>query len=254
MRTIRENLTYVFCAGLGILSFLLWAIPYVENFEEIKLGEIGNSVASGVNGYGILDLWTKGFGGVMSSILQILIVLLAVAMIAYGVCGLLKAFKLFTAFPDTVGKYEMKKLGDLALFVYAGLQVLLLIFLIVLCQMNTQKESSPEQDYVMAEGIRLHAGVFIAILFSVAAFVGRRVLEKKFPADAPIVKYVCSSCGKRARAKDNFCNVCGGKIVRVVEEVKVASPSEDGAKPAEQAAAAASVQPESSDSDQTTEK
>ena len=49
--------------------------------------------------------------------------------------------------------------------------------------------------------------------------VALKVLEKKFPASesAETVIYVCSKCGKRARAKDKFCNECGGAVEQQVK-------------------------------------
>ncbi len=214
---IKNNLTYVFSAGLGLLNFILLAIPYVASFVKYDLGEYGGkySNSAGISGYKVMSLWDGGFGGVMSSIIQIFILLLGIALFAYGVCGLLKVFGVFEKFPDKLGKFETKKLGEFGLYGFAGLNVLLLIFLIILCATHTESEAG-----FGSAGIRMSAGIFITLIFAVGAVVALKVLQKKFPASGenePQITYTCSKCGKKARAKDKFCNACGGEIVKKTE-------------------------------------
>ena len=213
MEKIKSNLTYVFCAGLGLLNFIFLAFNYVAVFAEYSYGGYGNySQSYGVSGYKVMDLWEFKFSGVISSIIQIFILLLGIALLAWGVLGLLKAFGVFEKFPDKLGKFESKKLGEFGLFGLAGLNVLLLIFLIILTASNTEKS-----EYGSA-GIKLSAGIFIALIFTIGAVVALKVLEKKFPAtdSGETVTYVCSKCGKKARSSDNFCSACGGKIEKKV--------------------------------------
>ena len=215
---LRNNLTYVFCAGLGLLNFIFLAFNYIASFAEYSYGGYGNySQSYGVSGYKVMDLWELKFSGVMSSIIQLFILLLGIALLAWGVLGLLKAFGVFEKFPDKIGKLESKKLGEFGLFGLAGLNVLLLIFLIVLTVSNTEKS-----EYGSA-GIKFSAGIFIALIFTIGAVVALKVLEKKLPATdegGETVTYVCGKCGKKAKAKDKFCNECGGEIEKkaVVKE------------------------------------
>ena len=90
---------------------------------------------------------------------------------------------------------------------------LLLIFLIILTATNTEKS-----EYGSA-GIKFSAGIFIALIFTIGAVVALKVLEKKLPATdegGETVTYVCGKCGKKAKAKDKFCNACGGEIEKKV--------------------------------------
>ena len=178
---ILSNLSYVCCAALGLLNFILLAIPYVASFVSYDLGEWGGkqSDSAGISGYNVMRLWDGGFGGVMSALFQILILILGIAMLAYGVCGLLKAFGTFKAFPDKLGKLETKKIGEYALFGYAGLNGLLLVFLIILCATNTKTDNS--FGSTASAGIRLSAGIFVTLVFAVFAVVALKVLQKKFP-------------------------------------------------------------------------
>ena len=231
---IKNNLIYVFCAGIGVLNFILLAIPYVASFYSYNYGQYGGtgSSSAGISGYNVMKLWEFGFGGVMSALIQIFILILGIALLAYGVMGLLKAFGIFEKFPDKLGKVDMKKIGEFGLYGLGGLNVLLLIFLIVLTATNT--ESSESYGYSTSAGIRFSAGVFLAIIFIGAGIAGYLVLNKKFPAgeNTATVSYVCNKCGNKAKAKDKFCSQCGGEIERkvVVKEEYVCSKCEKKAK------------------------
>ncbi len=215
---LKSNLEYVFCAGLGFLNFILLAFPYAASFWKYDLGSWGGKQAGseGISGYELLKLWEGGFGGVMSSLIQLLALLLGIGLLAFGVCGLLKAFDILPQFPDQIGPFKSKKLGEYGVFGMAGLQVLLLLFLIIFSIANTEREN--DYGYTSEAGIRLSAGIFIALLIYAGAVALLIWLKKKQPS-APTketVSYVCGGCGKKAKATDKFCNVCGGAIRKLV--------------------------------------
>lgn len=211
---------------MGFLNFILLAIPYIAIFYSYEFGDMfggSRTESGGVSGYKVMDLWGSGFGGVMSSIVQIIILILGIALLAWGVMGLLKAFGYFDAFPDKLGKLESSKLGQLGLFGLAGLNILLLVFLIILTATNT------ESGYGLTAGYRLSAGIFISIVFTAGAAVALKILEKKFPASesGETIAYVCSKCGRKAKASDKFCSACGAEIIKVVPQ----SPAPEDAQP-----------------------
>ncbi len=216
---ILANLSYWLCAFLGLFQFILFAIPYLSGFEKAagvryKYGKL--------NGYNIMDLWNGGFSGIMSSIFQILILILGIVMLAYGVCGILKSFGIFEQFPDEFKGISAKKYGEFALYGYVGLNFLLLIFLIILTAVNTYTYEDTWTSTTYKAGICLSAGIFLTLIFSIGAAVALKVLEAKFPVtDEETVKtiYVCAECGKKAKKGANFCAECGGKV----EEKTVAS-------------------------------
>ncbi len=218
MEKIKSNLTYVVCAGLGLFNFILLAIPYIASYYSYDLGEWGGkkSDSEGISGYKVMDLWELKFSGVMSSLIQLFILLLGIALLAWGVLGLLKAFGVFEKFPDRLGKFESKKIGEYGLFGIAGLNVLLLIFLIVLTATNS--ESYSEYGMESSAGIRLSAGIFISLVLTIGAVVALKILEKKLPvgASSEIVTYACAKCGKKAKSSDKFCSACGGEIEKKV--------------------------------------
>ncbi len=215
---IKKNISYAMCAVMGFLNFILLAFPYISSFYSYDLGEWGGkqSGSEGISGYDVMDLWDGGFSGVMSSFLQLFALLLGIALLAWGVLGLLKAFGIFDKLPDKVIGIESKKIGEYGLFGLAGLNVLLFVFLIILSIANT--ETVQEFGMESKAGIRLSAGIFITMIVTIGAVVGLKYLEKKLPAadSGETVTYVCAKCGKKARANDRFCNACGGEIEKKV--------------------------------------
>ena len=218
MEKIKSNLAYVGCAILGLLNFILLAIPYISSYYSYDLGEWGGKQrgSDGISGYKVMDLWEGGFSGVMSSLIQLFVLLGGIAILAWGVLGLLKAFGIFDKFPDKLGNIESKKIAEFGIFGLAGLNVLLLVFLIILSATNS--ESYSEYGMEGSAGIRLSAGIFISLVITVGAAVALKILEKKLPAtdSGETVTYVCSKCGKKARSTDKFCNACGGEIEKKV--------------------------------------
>ncbi len=218
MEKIKSNLAYVECAILGLLNFILLAIPYISSYYSYDLGEWGgkHSSSDGISGYKVMDLWEGGFSGVMSSLVQLFVLIGGIALLAWGVLGLLKVFGIFDKFPDRLGNIESKKIAEFGIFGLAGLNVLLLVFLIILSIANT--ESYSEYGYSGSAGIRLSAGIFISLVITVGAAVALKILEKKLPASdsGEIITYICNKCGKKARSSDKFCNACGGEIEKKV--------------------------------------
>ncbi len=213
MNKIKEYWTQVICAGIGFLNFILLAIPYVSYGVEYKNSYMSAYNASeGVSGYDVSDLWSFGFGGVMSSITQIVIAVLGLVLLAWGVVGLLKAFGVVSKLPDSLEKLENKKWGWRGLIGLAGLNVLLLVFLIIFTAANSESGQGYES------GFGLSAGIFVAIVFTAGAVVALKLLEKKFPAseNGETVSYVCVKCGKKAKASEKFCSACGGEVEKKV--------------------------------------
>ena len=217
LEKIKSNLTYVVCAVLGLFNFILLAIPYISSYYSYDLGEWGGKQSSsdGISGYRVMDMWEGGFSGVMSSLIQLFVLIGGIALLAWGILGLLKALDILPQFPDKLGKIESKKLGEFGLFGLAGLNVLLLVFLIIFSAANS--ESYSEYGMESSAGIRLSAGIFISLVITVGAVVALKILEKKLPVgESESVTYACAKCGKKAKANDKFCSVCGGEIEKKV--------------------------------------
>ncbi len=218
---LKNNLTYVFCAIIGVINFILLIIPYISSFYSYDLGEWGGkqSNSSGISGYKVMDLWEGGFSGAMSSLVQLLILIVGIALLLWGILGLLKAMGTFDKLPDKIGNIEAKKIGEYGLFAMAGLNVLLLIFLIIFTASNS--ESFSEYGMESSAGFKLSAGIFISLIITVGAVVGLKFLEKKYPTSnnsKENVNYICSKCGKKANKEDKFCTACGGEIEKKSEK------------------------------------
>lgn len=209
--TLRKNFLWTLCGGIGIFHYILLAIPYVAAFA--KYGS--ESQSEGASGYRVMDIW-EGFSGVMSSLVQILVLVVSIVLLAIGIIALLKEFGIFDL-TEKLGKdVDLKKLGEYGLLAYAGLNVLLFVFLLIFCIANT------ESIMGMKYGYRLSAGMFITLIIAIGAVVGNKLVEKKFPMDenASITIYKCSQCGQKAKAGVKFCTACGGAVIETQPEPK----------------------------------
>lgn len=227
----KNNLTYLFCAGIGFLNFILLAIPYITYYHSYSNGSgKWTTESTGESGYRVMDLWGQGFGGIMSSVIQILVLVVGISLLAWGIMGLIKELGYFKAFPDSIGKIRSAVLGEIGLFIIAALNILLLIFLIVL--------SVSSRTYITSlykSGIGLSAGVFVSIVITVGSVVALKLLQKNHRTSGDIVLtvYLCPKCGKKAKSGDKFCSSCGAVIVSqtYVKEENVCSKCGQKAEP-----------------------
>lgn len=168
---IKQNLTYILCAALGLFTFIFLAIPYVAAFAE----GMGMEMTEGLSGYKVISDFGDaelGFFGTLSTILQVLVVIAGIAILAYGVLGLLGAF-------DVVKLGFVKKdIASKALMVYAAINVLLLISLIIVCIVNTEEVT--EYGMTIKAGMKLQAGIFVTVILAAGAVVADKLLGKKF--------------------------------------------------------------------------
>ncbi len=169
--TIKQNLTYILCAALGLFTFIFLAIPYVAAFAE----GMGMEMTEGLSGYEVISDFGDaelGFFGTLSTIVQVLVLIAGIAILAYGVLGLLGAFNVVKL------GFVKKDLASKALMVYAALNVLLLICLIIVCIANTDEETY--SGITVKSGIKLQAGIFVTVILAAGAVVADKLLGKKF--------------------------------------------------------------------------
>ncbi len=213
MDKIKASLNYALCAFLGMFHFVMLAFNYLSAF--MKGG--GESEREGfANGYKMMKFADfKGSDAealaVINGILQILLILVAAALLAIGVMGILKTFGVFKQFPDKVGK----KVAGLAPLVYVGVTFLLFVLMLIWCGANTEKWGG----YKI--GFRAGFGIWFALFFSAALSAASFVLPKVVPclkesAGGAQITYHCEKCGKKAGKDEKFCNVCGGAVVAEV--------------------------------------
>lgn len=152
---------WIIYMAAGLFTFIWFAIPYIVRFGD------GYILDGGANGYNVMGFWNSNFSGAMSSLIQIFILIFAVMLIVVGIIGLLEQLNVIRFSEKLLGipffnKYgiTLKRLGFFILIGYAALNVLLLIFLIILCSTISDTMRS-----VLYE-VRLSAGVFISLAFS----------------------------------------------------------------------------------------
>lgn len=164
---IKQNLSYVLCAALGLLTFIVSAFAYTV----LDVGFASRSYS----GYDLLgDEWSA-YGDVVSAlsaacVFQVIILIFAGLMLAYGVCGMLKAIGVFNQFPEAIGCVTTKLIARGALWLFAFLNVLQFIFLIV----GVNDGAFDGADFTLS------AGIFITLILSLGAAVAEFFLDKKF--------------------------------------------------------------------------
>lgn len=96
------------------------------------------------------------------------------------------------------------------------------IFLLIFGLVNT------DESWGMVYGFMPDFGAYFLMIFAVALFVAIMII-KKFDAndDKPQVAYVCTSCGKKSKPGNKFCDACGGSIVEKILAPEVQQPVED---------------------------
>ncbi len=158
MAKIKSAIAYLSCAAVGFLNFFWLIIPYVSIFGDSFLG----SVSDGVSGYSVMGkFWSDfGFGGVMSGLFQIFALIVGIAAFVYGVMGLFGEFGIAKILPETICGFSAKNIAKIILLAFAVIELLLLIFLIILCASNT------DGNELITAGIKFSCGMFISLAFA----------------------------------------------------------------------------------------
>ena len=134
---------------------------------------MGMEMTEGLSGYDVITEFGDaelGFFGTLSTIVQVLVLIAGIAILVYGVLGLLGAFNVVKL------GFVKKGIASKALMVYAALNVLLLICLIIVCIDNTEEIA----EYGVKAGIKLQAGIFVTVILAAGAVVADKLLGKKF--------------------------------------------------------------------------
>lgn len=181
---ILKNLSYIFCLGLGLFTFILFAFPYLV----IKMREgIVTNIGGKVSGYSIMAMFEYGFAGIMCAILQILVLLVATLMLVYGTIGLIGVFVKDKKCPIQIGKVRSQTLAKIAMLIYSALNALLLIFMIIVCVNDSQildKIAGVYLFFVFAKinlipSVSIYFAMFIPIaLYFVLGFFGDKDVEE----------------------------------------------------------------------------
>ena len=170
MAKIKSAIAYLSCAAVGFLNFFWLIIPYVSVFGDSFLG----SASEGVSGYSVMgEFWSSGFGGVMSGLFQIFALAVGIVAFIYGVIGLLGEFGIAKILPETICGFSAKKIAKIILLAFAAIEVLLLIFLIILCTSNT------DGNELITAGIKFSAGMFISLAFALIGAALPYVIKEK---------------------------------------------------------------------------
>ena len=167
MDSLKKNFSFIMCIIMGVLNLFIFLLGYMG--LDLGLGSLGFIAGSALNGYGIMELWSMGFFGVMTSLTQLFILILTICLIIWGILGLLQSFGVVNILAESLSPHCVKKISKICLFTLLILNVLLLVWMIVLVAM-----SDPNSG-----GLTLAVGVFLEIIFTLASLVLFRCMDIK---------------------------------------------------------------------------
>lgn len=215
---IKEYLSFFLCAALGAAHFILLAFPCVKVYASMEGVFSRMRMSEVVSGYRMMGMgYADEFNmkaeafGVIGGVVQILVMLVAAAMLAIGILGILKCFGAAEVLPDQVSGYDTKTLVGFVPALYLVVNILLCIVLLIVSIANMNWDDG------YREGVALARGFFWILIFAAATTSYTAVLPLLKGAlstnGAPRMEYICGNCGKKSKKTNKFCNVCGGEIV-----------------------------------------
>jgi hypothetical protein len=152
---------------MGVLNLIIFSLGYIR--IDLGIGTLGYVAGSSLNGYGLMELWSMGFFGVMTSLTQVFIVILTFALLIWGVLGLLQSFGVVNILTEALSPYYVKKISKICLRILLALNGILLIWMIFLIALNGDN----------SVGLGFSVGLFIEIIFTLASLVLFRCMDIK---------------------------------------------------------------------------
>ena len=208
--------------AVGLFNFIFLALNALSG--TARYGSI--SYSSGIcSGYKILGIETEGttagFLLTFAGICSILTIIVSIVLLAIGTLKLLNALNVDVNVP-ALDKIQavIEKCEAYSWITNLSVQVASFVFLLIYGFSNSQKYLS----------IYPAVGAYLLLIFAIVAFVLVKYVFKTDDESALEVKYVCSQCGKKAKAGSNFCDDCGGAVEKIVKVPTVYVCSQCGAK------------------------
>ena len=208
MSVLKKNLKSFVAATIGLLHFILMALPGYTMKNDFT--GIRNSASS----YRCLRNEILRAGGFLA-FSEIVALLAAIGLLALGGYLVVRAFIKSDKLPAGFGKLSFSKLMNFTHLGYAATTVLVLLSNII-----AVAATNPLAKLVGAK-FSVGIGVILMFLLGTGSVVALFLLEKKGifagekeePRKASVkITYACSQCGTPAAAGAAFCGACGGKI------------------------------------------
>ncbi len=202
--SVKRLITPIVCAGTGFLTLIFMILPFSGGYSANAYGAIGDffGISSASGGRFLLPIIAVGI---------ILLILLAVVMLLAGGAGFLKECVGFDIFNDnkTVA-FLQKLLIKVFLIAISSLVGLFVLFCVI---------------YAIAKDRGLsyvpHVGAWFLLVLGAGEYLAHLILTKRFEeeiASGISYTYKCSSCSKKAKAREKFCSQCGSPIIAVRKE------------------------------------
>jgi hypothetical protein len=199
MAFVKKNLNAILAAGLGVLQFILLALP----FMGAKVSFFGSTMKQTVGGYEVMG------GEIAYSVFVVLAMVVGILMMLVGIYALVQATVVPTL-PGKFGKFDLAKICQIAGFVFAGMSVLMLLVGIIECASNSEANAYASATAYVGIGGWLYT--LFAVAGAAAPIVLNRIGFLANKEEAVVLNPICPACGREVTEADAFCPGCGNRL------------------------------------------
>lgn len=167
---MKKLLSHILATCMGAITFVLFAIPQLTTFIKANGKYQLKEYQEKINGYELMKLWDTEFAGVMTSLFQVLVLVCAIALLVYGVMGILKETGVLKS--EAICKFVCSKISALGILAYAVLNVLVIFFVLIYCG-QTKVEFGET-----VTGVKATIGLFLPLVLAGLSFAGLILVNK----------------------------------------------------------------------------
>lgn len=199
---VKKIFSPIVCGALGLLNLIFMSMEFLS----VKIFSLSVGGASAYSCVDLLNMPTSDGGIILFSVglCALLLILISIALVAFGVLGILKGILV----SDSMQKIPTKLVSGPCKFLvrFNFIVEVLAFILILICGIVTEMACQP--------GV----GNYFLLVFAIAGWIVFVKFGKKLPAVIGNTannkaKYSCSACGATANANDKFCPSCGAPVV-----------------------------------------
>ncbi len=233
----KTGLPLLVCATVGILTLILWLLPfstgerYIESktitetkYDYYYRHEYTSETTEHFrpykydgqffyNGYHAMALFDHDVCGIFTSVLQIVIAMCVVVMILIGVLYILKIF----GAPFDIGDRKSIIFAKILIILYALLNISITVGILAGDYWQTVRKVQYCYETDISIGQILLIIVSVLAVIIVFSPLGKSLNNKlQFKTEMGKNVYICSSCGNKAKSTEKFCASCGGMVERKI--------------------------------------
>ncbi len=156
----KRRLAYAMCIAVGVINFIVFAFDYLTEYVP----DLYYTVTFSRSGYQMMNMWSFGFGGVLASFCQVLVLLLGIGMIIFGALALLKEYGKISSFPEKLFNVESEKLAVYALILMFILNLGVIVFSFIITWSTWLLVSGIWVEFGLSYGMFVALGVSIGAI------------------------------------------------------------------------------------------